>query len=423
MNYTFRQLTSRPDSQGRCRVLLDVTWDNQREKLATGVSCQPTHFTPEAKLGRTIAKAETGHAALNTRLTALVADLTDLFHRATANRQAVTREQVLALVRPPAPAPAPVVPEGPPDPLLTELLAQWEKEHKQSSADGRRRWKQVAGHLEAYRPKARISQLTKPFFLGYLDYLNELELSDSTIGKNVSFLRACLRAAEKHIPTWLTVKVRQGRPVSLRREELLTLLAYRPTLPSLVHEQQRVAFQTQLLLRDSDLRQLQPHHISEQDLPGLGKTLVLEFYQKKTGDEVRLPLPPLAASIWQAWGGKVPVITLQKRNTRIKELAEAAGLTRTFVRVRFRAGKPHEEPLLIHQVVSTHTPRHTGADLVLWGSGGDRNLKEAALGHLGGASVYGYDTLERYAPLFLSAWVQVGAPSFLHPDLPDSYTQ
>jgi len=415
MNYTFRQLTSRPDSHGRCRVLLDVTWDNQREKLATGVRCLPAHFAPEAKLGKTIAKGETGHAALNTRLTAIIADLTDLFNKAQAHRQAVPRADVLALVANPI-ASSITIPETPADPLLTDLLKQWEIEHPNSSADGKRRWRQVAGHLEAYHPGLRISQLTKPFYLGYLAYLNAEQLSDSTIGKNISFLRAALRIAEKHIPTWLTVKVRKGRAVSLRREELLTLLAYRPTLPSLVHEQQRMAFQSLLLLRDSDLRQLQPHHVSEQELPGLGKVLVLEFYQKKTGDEVRLPLPPLAASIWRNWGGKVPVITLQKRNEHIKALAEAAGLARVFVRVRFRAGKPHEEPLPLHQVVSTHTPRHTGADLVLWGSGGDQNLKEAALGHLGGASVYGYDTIERYGPLFLNAWGQVGAPDFLHPE-------
>jgi hypothetical protein len=415
MNYTFRQLTSRPDSQGRCRVLLDVTWENQREKLATGVSCLPAHFDAEAKLGRTVAKSEPGAAGLNTKLTALVAELTDLFNKADAHRTPVPRAAVLGLVAKPAKAVA-VAPEAPADPLLTELLKQWEAEHPNSSPDGRRRWRQVAGHLETYHPGLRLSQLTKAFYTGYLAYLHAEQLSDSTIGKNISFLRAALRIAEKHIPTWLTVKVRKGRPASLRREEWLTLLAYRPTFPYLVHEQQRVAFQSQMLLRDSDLRQLKPHHVSEQDLPGLGNVLVLEFYQKKTGDEVRLPLPPLAASIWRTWGGQVPVISLQKRNEYIKNLAEAAGLARTFVRVRFRAGKPHEEPLLLHQAISTHTPRHTGADLVLWGSGGDQNLKEAALGHLGGASVYGYDTLERYGPLFLNAWAQVGAPDSLHPE-------
>lgn len=419
MQYTFRQLTTRPDAQGRCRVLLDVTWEGHREKLATGVRCQPAHFAADAKLGRTIAKAEAGANNLNTRLAGLVADLTDLFNKAEANRLPVARDQVLALVARPVAAGPPPAPEAAPDPLLTDLLRQWQDEHPQSSADGRRRWRQVAGHLEAYHPGLRVSQLTKPFFLGYLNYLNAQKLSDSTIGKNVSFLRACLRLAEKHIPSWLTVKVRQGRPVSLRREEFLQLAAYRPTLPSLIQEQQRTLFQAQLLLRDSDLRRLRAYHITEQELAGAGRVLMLEFHQKKTGDEVRLPLPPLAAAIWRAWGYEPPLISLQKRNEHIKALAEAAGLTRTFVRVRFRAGKPHEEPLPLHQVVSTHTPRHTGADLVLLGSQGDQNLKEAALGHTGGASVYGYDIVERYGPLFLQAWEQVGAPAFLHPETHD----
>jgi integrase len=415
MQYTFRQLTSRPDSKGRCRVLLDVTWANQREKLATGVSCQPANFVPTAKAGRTIAKAEPGSSGLNTKLTTLVAELADIFNKADAHRQVVSREQVLALVAKPQPVAVASVPEVE-DPLLTDLLQQWEYEHAQSSPDSKRRWRQVASHLEAFHPGLRISQLTKSFYLQYLAYLHEQGLSDSTVGKQVSFLRSCLRVAERHIPTWLTVKVRKGRPVALRREEFLALAAFRPTHPYLQREQERVLFQAMLLLRDSDFRQLRAYHVTEQELAGVGRVLVLEFHQKKTGDEVRLPLPPLAAAIWRAWSYEPPVITLQKRNEYIKELAEAAGLDRTFVRVRFRAGKPHEEPLPLHQVVSTHTPRHTGADLVLWGSQGDQNLKEASLGHTSGSSVYGYDTLERYGPLFLKAWEQVGAPDFLHPE-------
>jgi integrase len=415
MQYTFRQLTSRPDSKGRCRVLLDVTWANQREKLATGVSCQPANFVPTAKAGRTIAKAEPGSSSLNTKLTTLVAELADIFNKADAHRQAVSREQVLALVAKPQPVLVQPVAEAE-DPLLTDLLQQWEDEHAQSSKDSRRRWRQVAGHLEAFHPGLRISQLTKAFYQQYLAYLHQQGLSDATVGKQVSFLRTCLRLAERHIPTWLQVKVRKGRPVALRREEFLALTAFRPAHPYLQREQERMLFQTMLLLRDSDFRQLRAYHVTEQELAGVGRVLVLEFHQKKTGDEVRLPLPPLAAAIWRGWSYEPPLITLQKRNEYIKELAEAAGLDRTFVRVRFRANLPEEVPMPLHRAVSTHTPRHTGADLVLWGSSGDQNLKEAALGHTSGASIYGYDTLERYGPLFLKAWEQVGAPDFLHPE-------
>jgi integrase len=54
-------------------------------------------------------------------------------------------------------------------------------------------------------------------------------------------------------------------------------------------------------------------------------------------------------------------------------------------------------------VLTTHTARHTGAALLVLGSEGDQTLKEIALGHTS-ASVYGYDTLERYGPRLLEAW-------------------
>jgi hypothetical protein len=153
----------------------------------------------------------------------------------------------------------------------------------------------VHGHLEALQLGMRVSQLIKPFYVNCLAYLHAQGLSDSTVGKEVSFLRTCLRLAEKHIPTWLVVKVRKGRPVALRREEFSALVAHRPQYPYLQREQQRVVFQTLMLLRDSDFRQLRAYHVTEQELAGVGRVLVLKFHQKKTGDEVRLP--PLAASI------------------------------------------------------------------------------------------------------------------------------
>jgi hypothetical protein len=97
--------------------------------------------------------------------------------------------------------------------------------------------------------------------------------------------------------------VRHGRAPSLRIEELQALATCDATgQPHLLRQQQCLLFQSLLLLRDSDLRQLRPYHVTEQSIAGLGPVPVLEFYQKKMGDEVRLPLPPRAATIWAAWG-------------------------------------------------------------------------------------------------------------------------
>ena len=49
MKLIYRQLLSRPERNGPCPVVLDVAWDGQRAKLATGVSCRPT---PAPRPGR-----------------------------------------------------------------------------------------------------------------------------------------------------------------------------------------------------------------------------------------------------------------------------------------------------------------------------------------------------------------------------------
>jgi hypothetical protein len=409
MNITLRQLTSRPLADGRCRVLLDITWDSQRLKLASGVRCLPAHFSPAAKPGKHISTKDPNSSALNNKLAQLLADVSQVFHLADAHKQPVTPEQLTALVQKKAPSPALAAAAG--EPGFADLLAQWQREHPGSTKDAKRRYVQVVGHLETYFPAFSLSDFSRKLFHEYLAYLQAQGLADTTIRQHINFLRACYRLRELAAPTWLQLKVRVGRAPALRQEELQALrdAIIPPQQQYLVRERERLLFQTQMLLRDSDLRRLQPHHVSEQPVPGHGVVPTLELYQQKTGDAVRLPLPPLAASIWQAWAGKVPVVSQQKRNEYLKQLGELAGLDRTFVRVRFRGGVAHEEPLPLWQVLSTHTPRHSGADLVLWGSKGDHNLKEAALGHAAGASVYGHDTFERYAPLLLEAWQQVGA--------------
>jgi hypothetical protein len=155
-----------------------------------------------------------------------------------------------------------------------------------------------------------------------------------------------------------------------------------------------------LLLRVSDLRQLRPHHVSEMQLPGVGKVPVLSIRQAKTDDEVRLPLPPAAAAIWHKYQGALPVTVQQYRNRHMKQLMERAGLTCDFVRVRYIQGEATEEVVPLWQVVMTNTARHTGADMLMLDSRGYFNLKEKALGHAG---VYGQDVLERYSPAMLAA--------------------
>jgi hypothetical protein len=78
---------------------------------------------------------------------------------------------------------------------------------------------------------------------------------------------------------------------------------------ALLVERDMFLLQTLLLLRDSDLRKLRPHHVNLHELPGVGQQLILTIHQDKTTDEVRVPLAPLAADATQATGQCSPSST------------------------------------------------------------------------------------------------------------------
>jgi integrase len=397
MKYTFRQILSRPDRTGRCRIVLDVAWESKREKLPTGVSCLPAHFNPNA-VGRVVSIKDPDSARLNAMLAKVVASVTKAATLAVATDEPF---------EPPRKEKKPEAAARPQPKLPQEFYNLWLEESPPQGRNGLRRYKQVVAHLEAYQAGWELLTLTRRDFLEYVQHLARLDLVDSTVIKHVQFLRECFRLADRPVPSWLKLQaqVRYGRSPALQARELRQLIA----LPlddaqRLQTERDMFLLQTMLLLRDSDLRQLRPHHVDEVELPTVGRVLVMSIRQVKTGDEVRLPLPPLAADIWRRYEGHLPVLAQQHRNRQMKQLMEHAGLTRPFVRVHYRQGTSSEEVVPLWQVITTHTARHTGADMVMLGSGGDSHLKEKALGHAG---VYGHDALERYGPLLLAAWQEV----------------
>jgi integrase len=395
MEYTFRQVLSRPDKEGRCRIVLDVTWEGKREKLATGVSCLPAHFNPTAR--RVVSIKDPDSARLNARLAGVVAKI----EKAALAAEATDTDFVV-----PKKAKKAVEVKALPK-LAQQFYTLWQEENPGQGPNSARRYKQVVAHLAAYRADWELLTMGRKDYLAYVTHLSKLGLADSTVLQHTKFLRECFRLGGLGVPSWLKLQARYGRAPALQASELRQVIAL-PLCPqkdaALCVERDMFLLQTLLLLRDSDLRKLRPHHVSAHELPGVGQQLILTIHQDKTTDEVRVPLPQLAADIWRRYQGQLPVLAQQYRNRHGKQLMERAGLTRDFVRVRFVEGAPVEEVLPLWKVVTTHTARHTGADMIMLGSGGNSDLKEKALGH---ARVYGHDALERYGPALLEAWQNV----------------
>ncbi len=419
MELIFRQRLDRPDKLGRAVVFGDLHWaGGHRWKMPTGVKVLPAHWQP-TKAKRIHTGADNANA-LNLRLGRLLTAVQGVFTAAEGAgkpeadvTQADLEAAVLAVgagtQRRAQPTPAAVAQAAADAPIeatatWTEFEARWRAENEHLLSDSYlRMYKQVATSLTEFDAHLRLATLTRERLAQYVAWLFGQGKRDSTVQRHYVFLRECQRLAGRPVPKWLAkFTVRAGRSPALRRAEVQALAT--AELPAdLAEERDMFLLQLHLLLRDVDLRALRPHHVSLHELPGHGPTLCVELYQQKTSEPVVIPLPPAAVAIWQRCGGQLNMPSQQERNRRLKHLGLAAGLTREFVQVAF-SGKTRAETVVpIWQVLTTHTARHTGAALLVLGSEGDQTLKEIALGHVS-ASVYGYDTLERYGPRLLEAW-------------------
>ena len=420
MELQFRQRLDRPDKAGRAAIFGDLHWaGGHRWKMPTGVKVLPTHWQPTKS--KKIHTSAPDANALNLRLTRLLTAVQGVFLTAEAERRpeaSVTVADIqAALVEAgagsrravAAPAPPPVDPNAPlPDTTgWHEFNERWKRENTgRVSAGALNGFNQVIGHLEAFDPTWRIGGLTRERLTQYTTWLYSQGYKDGTLTRHYWFLRECVQLTGRPAPKWLVVQnVRYGRAVGLQRAEVLQL-ARAPLPPHLDRDRNIFLLQILLLLRESDLRALKPHHVHLRELPGYGLTLCVELYQQKTGEPVLIPMPPLAVTIWQHYNGRLPVLSNWHRNQAIRELTEAVGLTREVTTVAFSGKIKHEAVLPIWDALTTHSARHTGATLLTWASDGDQTLKELALGHVSD-SVYGSDTIERYGPRLLAAWEKI----------------
>lgn len=416
MELTFRQRLDRPDAKGRAGIFADLHWaGGHRWKAPTGVKVLPDHWQP-AKSRKVHTSAENANV-LNLRLTRLQTALESVFLKAEADKRPESAVSVAELKRAAAEAGAGSSRRAPVVEEVSEYLpatSDWQALHDRWQAENQalraestlRMLQQCVYQLTAFDPALRIATLTRERLAQYTSYLYAQKKSDNTISRHYWFLRECFQLIGKPVPKWLGYPAaRTGRPLSLQRTELLAIAAVELAGP-IAEERDAFLFQLLLLLRDSDLRGLRPHHVRPHEIPGRGPWLCAELYQDKTSEPVVVPLPAPAVRIWEKYAGRLPVRSNAHRIVLIKQLGERAGVSREFVKVAFSGKTRHEEVGPAWQFMGTHTARHTGAALLVAASDGDQTLKEIALGHVS-ASAYGYDTLERYGPLLLKAWEQV----------------
>lgn len=232
----------------------------------------------------------------------------------------------------------------------------------------------IKKHLEAWRAEVSLVDFDKADFASWVSHLqNKAKLLNTTVAKNVAFLRWFLRwaAANGYYSGLAHVNYRPRfkgldckEVIFLEWEELQHFLNFEfdadasPSWPSV---RDVFCFCCFTGLRYSDVYKLR-----RSDIHLDAKPPYMSVVTKKTTARLRIELNKYALAILEKYAGctfpddkALPVLSNQRMNDNLHDAAEAAGLAEP-VRVVSYAGNLRQEVVLPkHELITTHAGRRT----------------------------------------------------------------
>jgi len=220
-------------------------------------------------------------------------------------------------------------------------------------------------HLSDFARKLRLSLefdiIDEPFLNRYVDYLQSLQHINGTIAKEIKVLKWFLNWATKfgynknYVYKSFTIKTQETEITILTEDELFQLYYF--DFESECHRQVRdvFCFCCFTSLRYSDVKNLKKTDI-------LNDFIYITAVKTKT--RVSIPIIPEAKKILNRYENglglyALPVISNQKMNDYLKEIAKEGGLNRLISKVRFRGNQRIETAKPLHEVITTHMGRKT----------------------------------------------------------------
>lgn len=228
-------------------------------------------------------------------------------------------------------------------------------------------------NLEAYQ-KAKGKALTfeglnSAFLADFVAWLFAQGFSDAYTHKNISTLKMFVREAENRGVTQACPLLKVKIPVSKRSKDTVYLNERElEHLFSLELEGKLANVRDLFLigaytgLRFSDFTQVKAENI--QPIESNGKTVdCLVITTQKTKQKTVLPLTnPILRAILERNGWKAPrVISNQKLNNYLKELAQEAGFTQEVEISEYKAGRQEKKTVQKWELISSHTARRSFA--------------------------------------------------------------
>lgn len=233
----------------------------------------------------------------------------------------------------------------------------------------------LRNHLQAFKPDLSFDYLNEAGLTSFLDYLKsvplqsgEVGMKNSTLKKHLSFLKWFLRwTIEKGYNTnndfidfKPKLKTAQKQIVFLEWDELIHVYNFKfdgDSAKRLEQVRDVFCFSCFTGLRYSDIANLKHNNITDD---------AITVTTLKTNDTLIIDLNDYSKAILQKYADKaypfnkaLPVISNQKMNQYLKEMAKECGLDALVTDIQFKGNERIETVQPKHELISTHTGRRT----------------------------------------------------------------
>ena len=251
---------------------------------------------------------------------------------------------------------------------LQAALTEFRTEQRNGWSVGTyKRFGVIASHLKTWRPEATVEELDRSTLPLYVDYLYSRGLSNTTVAKNISWVRWFLRWCydKGYTPSADFDRYRpkfkgsdqQREVVYLTEEELRSIIDLDlSTRPALDRTRDVFLFCCFSGLRYSDVAKLRRSDIKGDHI---------HVVTKKTDDPLDVELNNFTQAILAKYADRhpddlaLPIISNQKTNKDTKELAQLAGIDQPVRKVRWVRSERIETVVPKHQLVTSHCGRRT----------------------------------------------------------------
>jgi len=356
-------------SSGNSYIFMDINYHQSRIRLSTGYQIKSSNWDDNSQK---VKRNEQNYITINNNLTSLQSKVDDFISNLKLQRKKMNNQEFSIAIRnllDPDYEYSSEVCEG-----FFDVFKKWIEKRELS---GIYSFKRIEQYITVYRSlklfekstgfEITFQKIDKNFYEKFISYLiNEKGLVNITINSDLSVLRTFLNdikeeygdVLNKQFSSLKLFKDDEPPTVALSDAEYRSIIKLDLKSPALQIARDLFVFQTNLLLRFSDLKQIKSENIDK-------TKKILTLHQIKTGDKIRVPLSDKSIELLEKWNYLIPNISKQSYNAKIKEICKLAEIKDVVQLVRFSGSRRITETRPKYEIISSHTARRTGITLLI----------------------------------------------------------